>query len=294
MKEILEYLFTDRLKSYFYRSFIVTWLIINWKIVFTIFGFGLLEESEQKKGLIKAVKDSVGDNHNLVCYPLCYTLCFILLIPLIDLLITLFKKGVVNKLYYKIIYSGKIPFTGKDIKRKDKEYAELEEKYTKAETKSTEYEKKYTQEKENFDKYLKEHEYAKNWEMKPFNVFGGLEYYYEIKSNSNNVLGEKGILHFTDNNISISFKPNGEGNQYYYPKILSFKYINNKLEFVLWIGEGRSYKTQSINEEIILHKIFTLEINSTSLKGIIFCHWYNEHNKNFNVEEYRIILTQKN
>jgi len=287
MKEIFTYLFADRLKSYFYRTFIVTWLLVNWEIVLTIFGFGWLEESVQAKGLICAVHYYGGNSWNLIFFPLISSFLLIWLLPKIDLEIAKYKEKDMQTKYLKEVKHNKDSiFTGATIKLKDKEISEMELKYAKAEAKATEYETRYSEKNTEFIKYKKENKYAKNWEINTFDFFKHYKYDYEILNKYENSILEKGVLQFGDDNIYINMRPNAKSNYYY--KILLFKYIEIKLWFSLWLQDDRT-DLELLNTDLSQPHAFTLVLDDEKLTGTFSCYNMNKQN----TDDYTIKLTKK-
>lgn len=86
--------FSERAKSHFFGTFIVSWAIINWKILFTIFFFGHSDFHGQN------IVDFIETHYlNNACkpflFPLTSSLIYIFLWPYVDL--ELFKFVEKNK-----------------------------------------------------------------------------------------------------------------------------------------------------------------------------------------------------
>jgi hypothetical protein len=87
--ETLKNLFTpvnDRVKSPFYSTFIVSWILVNWKIFFVLFSDDKIFEGYNKLNYLK-LQISINHIDTLLLIPILFTTLYIYFLPQIDIII---------------------------------------------------------------------------------------------------------------------------------------------------------------------------------------------------------------
>lgn len=87
--------FKERTKSPFYSAFVVSWLIVNWRIIYFIFTNEMITGGKHKYNYLEEFLQlcSTQGFLNLLFYPLVFTSIYIFIIPIIDLFVFKYSEN---------------------------------------------------------------------------------------------------------------------------------------------------------------------------------------------------------